>query len=382
MSEAAPAKHILIVSASTGGGHMRAAEALEKSLRERYPQMRVTNVDMMAYVSWLFKKLYADAYLDMMLHRRRLFELLYDMTDRDPELLPMQHFRLWLQRMNSRTAWRKFLAVNADHVITTHFTAAEMLARARQKGQPVPPVSVVVTDFDVHWMWIHRALDEFFVADEEAGARLAGRGVPRDRIHVTGIPVCPQFARAHDGAACRRAAGLPVDGTTVMLMAGGFGVSRIDRIARKLLDHAHGLRVIAVAGRNAALHESLQAVARDYPGRMAAVGFTDRIEEYMAASDLVITKPGGLTTSECLALGKPMIMIDPIPGQEVHNATYVMEKGAGVMAYDEIGIMFKLDWILGEPGRLAQMQAAARTIGTPQASYDVLNVITERYALC
>ena len=379
MSSVEPSKHVLIVSASTGGGHMRAAEGIEKCFNERYPHITVTNVDMMQYVTWLFRKLYVDFYLDMMMRRRMLFEILYDVSDRDPYTDPLRSIRLWLQRLNARTARRKFLELKPDHVILTHFTPAEMFDRARKAGLKVPPVSVVVTDFDVHWMWIQRALDEFFVADKEAATRLGSRNVPADHIHVTGIPVCPVFSRAYPPEASKTALGLSPGTPVVLLMAGGFGVSKIDDTARRLLSHEAGLQLICVAGRNQTLFASLEAVAKEFPRRLIPVSFTTEIEKYMAASDLVISKPGGLTTSECLALGKPMILVDPIPGQEERNATYLLEHGAGMLAYDEIGVVYKLDKILSQPGKLAAMQDAARRIGRPNAGFDIVDLVVKRY---
>ena len=379
MADASPGKHVLIVSASTGGGHVRAAESLEKCFNECYPNIRVTNLDMMQYVTWLFKKLYVDVYLDMMRHRRMLFEILYDFTDRDPCSVPWRSFRLWLQRLNSRRATRKFIELNPDHVILTHFTPAEMLDRARRAGMKLPPISVVVTDFDVHWVWVQSTLDEFFVADNEAAARVANRKIASDRIHVTGIPVCPVFARPYSTETSKTKLGLKPDKPVVLLLAGEFGVTKIDDTARRILAHEAGMQLIAVAGRNEPLLALLRTVAQESPGRLLTVGYTTEIETYMAASDLVISKPGGLTTSECLAMGKPMILVNPIPGQEEHNATYLLEHGAAVLTHDQLGVTYKLERIMSQPGRLAQMQEAARSLGKPNAGFDVVETIVKKY---
>ena len=379
MTDSVRQPHILIVSASTGGGHLRAAEGLALCLRERYPHIKVTNIDMMNYVSWLFKKLYVDGYTDMMMHQRWLFGLLYKFMDKPPRTLLMGRLRLWFQKINMGRAHNLFRQLNPDHIICTHFTAAEMFDNARRNGDKVPSVSVVVTDFDVHWIWVYRMLDEYFVADPQAAVRLASREMVSEKIHVTGIPLCPVFARSYSVTDSRRALGLQPDKTTILLLAGGFCVSKIDSLARKILLHDIKLQLIAIAGKNEALHSLFEQVAREFPGRLIVVGFTKEIENYMAASDLVITKPGGLTISECLALGKPMIMIDPIPGQEVHNAAYVMEKDAGVMAYDDVGVLYHLDEIVRKPDRLALMQEAARKAGRPQAGFDITDIIVKRY---
>jgi processive 1,2-diacylglycerol beta-glucosyltransferase len=237
----------------------------------------------------------------------------------------------------------------------------------------------VVTDFDVHWSWVQKSLDEYFVADNEISARLVNRGIAREHIHVTGIPVCPVFSRTYDSAACKTSLGLQPDKPTVLLMAGGFGVTKIDDTARRLLSHASHLQLIGIAGRNQQLYASLEKVTKEFPGRFVPVGFTGEVEKYMAASDIVISKPGGLTTSECLALGKPLIIVDPIPGQEEHNATYLLEHGAGVLAYDEVGVIYKLDKIMSKPGKLAQMQDAAKAIGKPNAGFDVADYVVKHY---
>jgi processive 1,2-diacylglycerol beta-glucosyltransferase len=379
MTDPASQPHILIVSASTGSGHVRAAEALELCLHERYPHIKVTNVDMMEYVSWLFKLSYVKGYIDMMMYQRWLFGLLYKYMDKPPRNNVIQYLRLWFQKINMGRARKAFRQLNPGHVICTHFTPAEMFDRARRNGVRIPPVSVVVTDFNVHWIWVYRMLDEHFVANTEAAVRLAGRDIAPEKIHVAGIPLCPVFAQNYSVPANRTALGLQPDTTTILLLAGGFCISKIDLLARKLLLHELKLQLIAVAGNNKVLQASFERVALEFPDRLIVVGFTKEIENYMAASDLVITKPGGLTISECLALGKPMIMIDPIPGQEVRNAAYVMEKGAGVMAYDDVGILYHLDELALNPGRLAHMQESARLAGRPQAGFDIVDIIVKRY---
>jgi len=237
MADTSRRKHVLIIGASTGGGHMRAGDGLEKCFHERYPHIKVTNVDMMRHVSWLFRKLYVDLYVDMMMRRRKLFEIYYDHTDHDPSQMPLRPFRLWLQWLNARGAHRKFLAFQPDHVIVTHFTPAEMIDRERRRGARVAPTSVVITDFDVHWSWVQRSLDHYFVANQEIAARLANRGVKEDCVQVTGIPVCPGFSRSSAMEECKTGLGLDPGKPVVLLMAGGFGVSRIDDTARRLLAH-------------------------------------------------------------------------------------------------------------------------------------------------
>jgi processive 1,2-diacylglycerol beta-glucosyltransferase len=370
----------LILSGSTGGGHIRAAEALERCCRERYPDVEIFNMDLMDYVTWPFRRLYAGAYIDIIKNRPRVFDLMYDRTDKPPEEQYLRSMRLALQGLFLNPAKKKLIEFKPDHIICTHFLPAEMLDRARRRGMTgIAPVSVVVTDYDVHWIWVLKTLDEFFVATEEAAQRIRARGIDSERIHITGIPVCPAFSAPYTLHDSRAALGLDPNRATIMIMSGGFGVGRIDQVADRVLAEMPEVQIVALAGRNKQLFTDLEKLAESHPGRLVPVAFTTEVERYMATADIVISKPGGLTTSECLAMGKPLLTIDPIPGQEELNAVCVIEHGAGMFAVDTVGILHKLHAIFGQPGRLSSMQDAARALGKPRAGFDILDCIAPKY---
>jgi len=159
------------------------------------------------------------------------------------------------------------------------------------------------------------------------------------------------------------------------MMAGGAGVGSLDELARRLLRLPGDLQLVALAGRNGALLERLQQLAREHPDRLFALGFTTTVERVMTAADLVVTKPGGLSVSECLAKCKPMLLVSPIPGQEERNADYLLEAGAALKAIDATTLEFKLARLLAEPRRLATMSEAARRIATPDAARAVLELM-------
>ncbi len=376
-------KHILILSASTGAGHVRAAEALAKCAAEKYPEVKITNLDTMRYVTWLFRKLYTGTYVGLAKDHKAIWGYVYNKTDHSPRDLPMRNLRLLLQKMNMKHLRKKCMELNPDHIICTHFLPAEMIDKALTKsaklpnGKNIPPTSVVVTDFDVHWMWCLKNLNQFFVANEEAALRLADRDINPEKINVTGIPVCPEFTKDYSHNKRKMELNLSPNKITVLLMAGGYGIGRIDETAERLINDFPKLQIIAIAGKNEKLLANLEKISNKYPDRIVSVGFTTEVEKYMGASDIIVTKTGGLTSSECLAMGKPMIVINPIPGQEERNATYLMEQGAAVMAYDDIGLDYKLKKILTTPGRLAYMQSAAHDISKPLAGYDILKKVLE-----
>jgi len=376
-------KHILILSASTGAGHVRAAEALVKCAAEKYPEVKITHIDVMQYVTWIFRKLYAGTYVGLAKNHKAIWGYVYNKTDHSPHELPMRSLRLMLQKINMKHLRKKCMELNPDHIICTHFLPAEMIDKAVSKnvklsnGKNIPPVSVVVTDFDVHWMWCLKNLDQFFVANEVAALRLSSREVDRKKINITGIPVCPEFSKKYSHSEKKLELNLAPDKAVILLMAGGYGIGRIDETAERLINDFPDLQIIAIAGKNEKLLANLEKISAENPDRVVSVGFTTEVEKYMAACDIVVTKTGGLTSSECLAMGKPMIVINPIPGQEERNATYLMEHGVAVMAYDDIGLDYKLKKILTTPEQLTYMQNAARDLSKPFAGFDVLEKVLE-----
>jgi processive 1,2-diacylglycerol beta-glucosyltransferase len=174
--------------------------------------------------------------------------------------------------------------------------------------------------------------------------------------------------------ACVSELGLDPARPVLLMASGGAGVGDLASMVERVLALGSdgNFQVIAVAGRNVQAHGKLEALARRYPGRVVAIGFTNEMHKMMAAADLVVTKPGGLTVSECLALGKPMLLISPIPGQEEHNAGFLMEEGAGWLAYDAIGLDYKVARLMADPAKLARMAARSRALGKPQAARAVL----------
>jgi processive 1,2-diacylglycerol beta-glucosyltransferase len=218
----------------------------------------------------------------------------------------------------------------------------------------------------------------YLAATEEVAFRLRARGIPADRIHVTGIPVMPAFSQPDVPALARNACvaelGLDPSRPVLLMASGGAGVGDLASMVERVLGLGGegNFQVIAVAGRNAEAHGKLQALAARHPGRVVAIGFTNEMHKLMAAADLVVTKPGGLTVSECLALGKPMLLISPIPGQEEHNAGFLMEEGAAWLAYDAIGLDFKVARLMADQPKLANMAARSRALGKPQAARAVL----------
>jgi processive 1,2-diacylglycerol beta-glucosyltransferase len=206
---------------------------------------------------------------------------------------------------------------------------------------------------------------------------LQDKGISKEIIHVTGIPVDPVFKTKPDRKECAEKLGLNPDVKTVLMMSGGLGVGGIDELTERLLslDLDEDIQLIALAGKNKNLLNSLEKIASKHSGRMKPMGFTKTIQDVMAVADIAVTKPGGLTTSECLAFGLPMIAVSPIPGQEERNADYLMENGAGLKAFDGASLEYRLVMLLEDTRRLKSMREKALELGRPCAADEILKKI-------
>ena len=374
-------KRLLILSVSAGAGHVRAAQTLEAAALAASPPLDATHVDLLSLVPKDFRKLYGEQYIKLVEKSPQLWSWLYAKTDRPSRDSLAGKLKRAAEKLNTRRLWAEIENVAPDAILCTHFLPAELLSRARAKGRRTPPLWVQVTDFDVHTLWIHPHVDRYCVASDEVAFRLADRGVPRDRISVTGIPVMPQFAAALDRTTCASELGVDPRTFTVLMMAGGAGVGSLDELAARLLALPGGrqhedFQIIALAGRNAELLRKLQGLAKKHPGKLFPLGFTTTVERVMTAADLVVTKPGGLSVSECLAKRRPMLLVSPIPGQEERNADYLLEAGAALKAVDGATLAYKLGRLVADPARLRAMSEAAHRIATPRAARDVIALLS------
>lgn len=363
---------LAIFSVSAGAGHTRAAEAIRATAERHFPYLKIVHIDLMNLVPPLFRKLYAESYTPLVEHHPALWGYLYRQADKRKIDSAGDRFRTAIERLNTQKLKTVLHDLMPDYVICTHFLPAELFARWRRKRFFAEPVWLVLTDFDVNMLWVHKHLSGYCVAGEEVAWRLQDRGIDPDLIHVTGIPVMPAFSERFSREAIAKEFGVASNKQTLLLMSGGAGVGDLQSLASRILEAEDQVQIIAVAGRNKRQLASLQVLARKFPRRLYPIGFTQTIERVMAISDLAVTKSGGLTTAECLAVGLPMVVISPIPGQEERNADYLLEHGAALKAYDAAGLVFRVRELLGNPRRLRLMRQNARRLGRPDAALEIL----------
>jgi processive 1,2-diacylglycerol beta-glucosyltransferase len=364
---------VLLLSASSGAGHVRAAQALEKAFAAR-GDCAVQHIDAIEYVSKLFQRAYDKSYISMVRRAPELMGVLYDRTDQ-----PWRHprRRLALDRLNSQPMIRMLKHAQPDLCVATHFLPAEIIAWLIAKKKLNARNAIVVTDYDVHAMWLCRTVSRYYVAIPEAAEYLAGIGVPREIVRVTGIPIDPLFAVPLDRAAARAALHLDAKSPVLLLSAGGYGVGPLEQLVRDLLSLQKPWQLVAVAGKSEKMKKRLDEIARaagTLPNgfaRLVPVGFTTQMDQYMAAADLLVGKAGGLTTSEALARHLPMALIEPIPGQEFRNADHLLEAGAAIRCNNLPAAAWKIAQLLDNPLRMEKMRSASARMARPTAAADV-----------
>ena len=364
---------VLLLSASSGAGHVRAAQALEKAFAAR-GDCSVQHIDAIHYVSKFFQRAYDKTYISMVQRAPELMGVLYERTDQ-----PWQHprRRLALDRLNSQPMIRLLKQAQPDLCVATHFLPAEIIAWLIAKKKLNARNAIVVTDYDVHAMWLCRTVGRYYVAVPEAAEYLAGIGVPREILRVTGIPVDPLFSAPVDRAAARSALKLDSATPVLLLAAGGYGVGPLEQLVRDLLALQKPWQLVAIAGKSEKLKKRLDEIARSAGSlpsvarRLVPVGFTTQMDQFMAAADLLVGKAGGLTSSEALARHLPMALIGPIPGQEFRNADHLLEAGAAIRCNNLPAAAWKIAKLLDDPKRLEEMRNATSKMARPNAAADI-----------
>jgi len=367
-------KKILILSASAGAGHVRAAEAIERACLKMNAAEEVRHVDTLQYTNKIFRHLYSKAYIDMVNKMPEVLGWLYDHLDKPWK---NERRRLALDKLNTRPFVRMLKEYQPDIIICTHFLPAEIISWLKAKQRIGCRQAIVVTDFDVHAMWLCHHYEHYFVALDETRLHLEKLGIPSDKITVSGIPVDPIFAEEKSKREMRAKYGLRAEATTILLSAGGFGVGPIEHILNSLInDLKNPAQVIALCGRNQKLKSRIEHLSLRLPSThhlsIKPVGYTTAMDEYMSASDILLGKPGGLTTSEALAKGLIFVIVNPIPGQEERNSDHLLEEGVAIRCNNLPVLADKIDRLLADRARMSAMRERARRLARPHAAEEII----------
>lgn len=371
-------KKILIFYGSYGGGHLSAAKSIRDYIEKNYSDSQVELVDCVEYVNKLFNKLTTKAYKDFSKNARWIWKHLYY----DSESGSLFRICNTINRLMAIKLNRLIQEFQPDLIISTHPFSSQMCAILKEKGKLNCKVATILTDYAPHNQWLVKSefIDYYFVAQQGMVDDLVSRGVNKDKIHVTGIPLSSRFLQSYNKQKILEDYGLTSDKNTILFFAGGefgFGKDKTFNRLKAIIDNLPNLQVVAVAGRNEKMKERFDELVKTTrtESNVKILSFTNQVPELMSVSDLVITKPGGLTTTESLASGLPLIIIDPLPGQEEENAEFIENSGAGIWVKDSDNIETILLNIFNNPDKLENMKSKARLIAKKNSTQNIVETL-------
>ncbi len=363
---------IMLLTAATGGGHIRAAHAVEQHIRDN-TDCDVVTVDALKAVGRFLDKTVCDSYLFMAKKAPALFGRLYRRTNRQ------SHFSNLVPRLTGLFSGLLLPAIQdygPDVIVTTHPFATEMVADLKKDGLVSAPLICIITDYGVHRAYIADQVDAYVVASDDMIPELRAFGVDEAKVHPFGIPVHDVFFDRGDRDAILRELNLDPELPTVLFMAGSFGVSNIIKLYRELGASDAGMQIIVITGRNQKLFDAFQKeLAGEPPVPTRLIFFTGEVEKYMHAADLLVTKPGGLTVSEALACGLPMAVFDAIPGQEEDNADFLATHDMCVRLKKDGDFGEEISSLLREKKRLQAMRENCRGFDKSQSIPNMVELI-------
>lgn len=359
---------VLILSAAYGSGHVQAARALEDALRELAPDTRVRTLEYFeTFVSLTWSKVIQASYLGSITHAPQLYGAFYDLTGQvQPDSLVQKALNLL-----GRDNFEGHLAENHyDVIVSVYPTPSGALSELRGKGRVDIPYATLITDYAVHSQWIHPNCDLFMIAAPDVAEEVAARGIAPSRIVVTGLPVNPKFSLPVAREAAAGVFGLDPRRFTVLVVAGAFGATPGAKDQLETLFTLQGdWQAVFVCGKNDRLYRSASAaVPAKLKDRILVTGFTDKMDILLAASDVLVTKAGGLTVSEALVRSVPMVIFRPIPGQEQANTHYLVKHDAALVADDRKSLHVALRSLIDDPVRHQEMRRAAAALSRPDAA--------------
>lgn len=352
---------------------MSAAAAVDNALHEMEPLSETQVIDSYKYAASMVSKVVANGYIEMVKTIPQMYRFLYNRAEKATEV---GRFRTWVHQFTATNLRSVILKIKPDVVACTHAFPCGVMSEYKKQFDDAPPVVGIVTDFVVHSFWIHRNIDGYAVATQEMRNALIARSVPEEGVVVSGIPVNGLFAKhTEDRTRLRAELALPADRPVILIMGGGLGLGPLEMMMRALNAVKEPLSAVVILGKNARLERRVLEAAQtmNYPLRI--VRFIDNVYDYMHASDLLLSKPGGLTTAEALVSHLPMVLVKPLPGQEERNTRYLVERKAAVRSRSQTHLTRIVEDLLVSPRGLAVMRASLRALARPDAARQVAALI-------
>lgn len=399
---------VLILSATTGGGHMTAANALKDYIMSQDKDAVVKIEDTIQCVSPFLNKAVTGGYVYMAKNTPKIYGSVYKSSDKEGSLNKTVEITTNILMNKLYPLIRNF---NPDIIITTHVFATEMTTSLKSKGLLDIPIISIVTDFAVHKLYILTGVDAYIVSSREMVDDLVNHGIERTKVYPYGIPIKTSFYKTFDKKQCLSEEGLDPDLPTILIMAGSFGVTDILKIYHKMIKSPADFQIIVITGKNEKLYETfekylnkisirntlieIKEMTRPKPTDAAKLAkkkkpmkptklmyYTTEVEKYMNMADLIVTKPGGLTVSESIAVGLPMCLFKAIPGQEEQNADFLVSKNMAVRIEKNSLCTALITSLINDKGRLESIRKSIRTFSKGNSAaniYLIMHELVEKY---
>lgn len=366
------AKRVLLLYISQVSGHRHGAVAIQKSLKALNPDCEIRSLNGFGYTYPLMEKIVNTAYMGVIKRVPQIWEYLYD----NPKVIKAsQKIKDNIHKSSHKKLKPLFDDFKPDVVVCTQAFPCGMAADYKKANDLSVKVVGVLTDFAPHLYWLHEGVDYYIVPFEDAKKRYINEGVKEEKLKVFGIPIRKKFAEQLDRGAVAHKLHLDKDIPTVLVMGGGQGLGPMKEAVRSLMALKRSLQIIVIAGTNVKLLKWIKTVQKRTSKKIVVYDYANNVDELMTIATLIISKPGGMTTSECLAKGLPMVVIDPIPGQEERNSDFLVKNGIAVRVDDKKKIAEAVDVLLNNPAKLLSMREAALKFGRPNAADDIARLV-------
>lgn len=367
-------KKILIVYASSGAGHKKASEALRDVFLKFHKDIQVEFTDALNFTNPFFKKMYPATYEFMVSNLSFLWAFFYYLLDLRWLSWGISKCRRMINSINCK-GFEDYIVRNSfDAVIATHFLPVEIISYLKKRGRYKGKLLTVVTDFGLHSFWVSKYVDKYVVATEITREDLIKRGILENKIEALGIPVRLEFLKKKNQDELFLKLGIKRGVFTILVAGGGFGAGPVEVIVKRLIDLKATKQILVVCGSNAKLRQRLEDIARNYSNFCRIYGFVDNMDELMSISDILISKSGGLTSSEAIAVGIPLIIVSPIPGQEAKNAEILIRYGVAVDLKNPWHINNEIEKMALKPEILKKMKENTKLLSHLDSSLNIANL--------
>jgi processive 1,2-diacylglycerol beta-glucosyltransferase len=362
---------------STGQGHHATGQAIQDYFEKAGSECRM--IDAYGYIRPMLQDAVAKAYMLSTKYTPKASSLLYELVVKKNE--PMNKYSL-VKLTNTLMAseLRDYIDdYKPDIIICTHVLPATMINILIEKDCLNAITVGIVTDFTLHPLWEEtRRLDYFVTVNELLEHQLMQKGIDLAKVLPFGIPIKPKFSIKGDQKKAREAFKLDPDTATILLMSGSMGYGKIDKTIERLDELPLDFQTIVVCGHNKRQYRKIKRLKTSK--RFDVYGYVDNVDQMMDAADCIITKPGGITSSEALAKELPMIMVNPIPGQEERNAEFMLNNGLALQATKTFPLEEAIFTLFKHPERLKHLKKTIALYGKKQATQKLCDFLTEEVA--